>query len=157
MIGDITGMVVAIAFWACVGAIVLGPMWMRHRERQNMQDIVRAAYEKGLPVSPELITAMQANLLPKAMRTRELDLRRGIIFIAVGLGLVGLGYGLWYGLMSTDDTAAYVSGGSVAGFGAIPALIGIGYLVLWATGKKTPPSSEATPPAIQAPPSQPQV
>ena len=55
MMGDITGMVVAVAFWVCVAAIIVGPMWMRHRERQNMQDIVRVAYEKGQPVSPELI------------------------------------------------------------------------------------------------------
>ena len=134
MVGDITGMVVAVAFWACVAAIIVGPMYMRHRERQNMQNIVRAAYEKGQPVSPELISAMQSNLLPRAVSTRESDLRRGIIFIAIGLGFVGLGYGLWYGLMSVDDMAAYISGGCTAGAGAIPGLIGVAYIILWATG-----------------------
>ena len=88
MMGDVTGMVLGIAFWACVACIVVGPMYMRHRERQNMQDILRIAYEKGLPVSPELIAAMQSNLLPKAGSTRESDLRRAIIFICIGLGMV---------------------------------------------------------------------
>jgi hypothetical protein len=33
--------------------------------------------------------------------------------------------------MSTSETAAYISGGVIAGFGAIPGLIGIAYLILW--------------------------
>lgn len=136
MMGDITGMVVAVAFWAAVAAIIVGPMWMRHRERQNMQDIVRIAYEKGQPVSPELVSAIQSSLAVKSPSTRESDLRRAIIFLAIGLGLVGLGYGIWYGLMSVDDEAAYISGGCTAGAGAIPGMIGIAYLILWATGSK---------------------
>lgn len=134
--GEITGMVVAVAFWACVAAIVVGPMWMRHRERQNMQDIVRIAYEKGQPVSPELVNAIQSSLAVKTPSTRESDLRRAIIFLAIGLGFVGLGYGIWYGLMSVDDQAAYISGGCTAGAGAIPGMIGLAYLILWATGSK---------------------
>ena len=136
MLGDLTGMVLGVTFWAFVAAIIVGPMWMRHRERQNMQDIVRVAYEKGQPVSPELISAIQSSLAVKMPSTRESDLRRAIIFIAIGLGLVGLGYGIWYGLMSVDDTAAYISGGCTAGAGAIPGMIGIAYLILWATGSK---------------------
>jgi Domain of unknown function (DUF6249) len=136
MLGDLTGMVLGVTFWAFVAAIIVGPMWMRHRERQNMQDIVRVAYEKGQPVSPELISAIQSSLAVKTPSTRESDLRRAIIFIAIGLGFVGLGYGIWYGLMSVDDMAAYISGGCTAGAGAIPGMIGIAYLILWATGSK---------------------
>lgn len=136
MVGDITGMVMGLAFWAAVAAIVVGPMWMRHRERQSMQDIVRIAYEKGQPVSPELVSAIQTSLAVKTPSTRESDLRRAIIFIAIGLGFIGLGYGIWYGLMSVDDQAAYISGGCTAGAGAIPGMIGIAYLILWATGSK---------------------
>ncbi|HEY1415100.1 MAG TPA: DUF6249 domain-containing protein [Caulobacteraceae bacterium] len=136
MIGDITGMIAMLVFWTFLAVVIVGPMWMRHRERQNMQDIVRVAYEKGQPVSPELINAIQSSLAVKAPSTRESDLRRAIIFLAIGLGLVLLGYGIWYGLMSVDDEAAYISGGCTAGAGAIPGMIGIAYLILWATGRK---------------------
>jgi hypothetical protein len=149
MLGDLTGMVLGVAFWAFVAVIIVGPMWMRHRERQNMQDIVRVAYEKGQPVSPELITAIQSSLAIKTTSTRESDLRRAIIFIAIGLGFVGLGYGIWYGLMSVDDMAAYISGGCTAGAGAIPGMIGIAYLILWATGsKKSATGQKASPSAL---------
>ena len=61
----------------------------------------------------------------------ERDLRRAVVLIAIGLGLCCLGYGLFFGLSSVDDTAAYITGGSVAGAGAIPGLIGVAYLILW--------------------------
>lgn len=144
MVGDITGLLLGVTFWLFVAAIIIGPMWMRHRERQSMQEIVRVAYEKGQPVSPELVSAIQTSLAVKTPSTRESDLRRAIIFIAIGLGFVGLGYGLWYGLMSADDMAAYISGGCTAGVGAIPGMIGIAYLILWATGSKKSSSAKSS-------------
>jgi len=83
-------------------------------------------------VPPELIAALQSTAPAGAMvPTAERDLRRAVVLISVGLGLCGLGYGLWYGLMSVSDTAAYITGGSIAGAGAIPGLIGVAYLILW--------------------------
>ena len=149
MVETITGGLVPIAFFVCVAAIFVAPAWMRHKERQNMQDIVRVAYEKGQPVSPELITAIQSSLAVKTPSTRESDLRRAIIFIAVGVGMVGLGFGLWYGLESVSDEGAYISGASTAGVGAIPTMIGIAYLILWATGsKKSAAGQKASPSAL---------
>ncbi|HWD68386.1 MAG TPA: DUF6249 domain-containing protein [Caulobacteraceae bacterium] len=146
MVETITGGLVPIAFFVCVAAIFVAPAWMRHKERQNMQDIVRVAYEKGQPVSPELITAIQSSLAIKTPSTRESDLRRAIIFIAVGVGMVGLGFGLWFGLESVSDEGAYISGASTAGVGAIPIMIGIAYLILWATGsKKSAAGQKASP------------
>jgi hypothetical protein len=80
-----------------------------------------------------LISTLQSNIAPRVPATPERDLRLGVILIAVGLGFCGLGYGLWYGLMTVSDTAAYITGGCVAGAGAVPGLIGVAYLVLWAT------------------------
>lgn len=149
MVEEISAGLVPIAFFVCVAAIFVAPAWMRHRERQSMQDIVRVAYEKGQPVSPELISAIQSSLALRAPSTREADLRRAIIFIAIGLGLVGLGYGLWYGLDSVSDEGAYISGACTAGVGAIPMMIGIAYLILWATGsKKSAAVQKATPPSL---------
>jgi hypothetical protein len=58
-----------------------------------------------------------------------------VVLIAVGLGLCCFGYGLWYGLMSVSEIAAYIAGGAIAGSGAIPGLIGVAYLLLWITGR----------------------
>jgi hypothetical protein len=43
--------------------------------------------------------------------------------------------------MSVSDTAAYITGGSIAGAGAIPGLIGVAYLILWITKRGRPQAS----------------
>ena len=40
--------------------------------------------------------------------------------------------------MSVADEGAYITGGSVAGAGAIPGLIGVAYLILWLTKRGAP-------------------
>ena len=127
-------------FMACVVACILAPGYFRSRDKAQMQETLRTALEKGVSLPPELIAALQSNLSTAVVPTREGDLRRGIVLIACGIGFALLGYGLWYGLMSVSDEGAYITGGSVAGFGAIPGLIGIAYLVLWAMKPKTPKS-----------------
>jgi hypothetical protein len=147
MIGEITGMIAVVVFWLFLAAVILGPRYMRYRERKNMQDVLRVAYEKGQPVSPDMIAALQADL-PVArpiVAPREQDLRRAIVMIAIGIGLCGLGYGLWYGLASASDEAAAIVGGCVAGAGAIPGMIGIAHLILWAMAPKTPTERARTP------------
>ena len=131
------GLILGIVFWVFVASIILVPGYLRYKDRGRLHETLRLAYEKGQPVPPELITALQSNIIPQRPWTPESDLRRGLILLGVGLGLAGLGYGIWFGLMSVDDTAAYISGGSVAGCGAIPGLIGVAYLVLWATRRHT--------------------
>ncbi len=138
MFSDFMGLIMGTVFWTFVAAIILIPIYLRYRERGRMHETLRIAYEKGQPVPPELIEALQSNVAAKMASTPERDFRTGIVLVAVGLGFVGLGYGLWYGLMSVNEIAAYVSGGSTAGFGAIPGLIGVAYLILWATKRNAP-------------------
>jgi len=134
----LTSVLVPVAFFAMIAAIVLVPGYLRSQDRARMHETLRIAYEKGQPVPPELIEALQRNVAPRVISTPERDLRMGIVLVAVGLGFAGLGYGLWYGLMSVNEIAAYVSGGSTAGFGAIPGFIGVAYLILWATRRNAP-------------------
>jgi hypothetical protein len=131
MVEHLTGLVSTILFFSVIAAVILVPTYLKYQDRQRMHETLRIAFEKGQPVPPELITAMQSNIAPRRPSTPESDLRRAVIFICLGLGFCGLGYGLWFGLMSVDETAAYVTGGCIAGFGAIPGLIGVAHLVLW--------------------------
>ena len=133
-----TGMVVGVCFWAFLAAVILVPVYLKSRDRERMHETLRIAYEKGQPVPPELIAALQSNATIRVESTPERDLRRAIVLIAVGLGLCGLGYGMWYGLSSVNDIAAYTTGGSIAGAGAIPGFIGVAYLVLWLSKRKEP-------------------
>ncbi|HEV7157032.1 MAG TPA: DUF6249 domain-containing protein [Caulobacteraceae bacterium] len=136
------GILVPIFFMACVAACIMAPGYFRSRDRAQVQETLRVAMEKGANLPPELLTALQqpTSLQAALVPSRERDLRRAIILIAAGLGFAVLGYCLWQGIQPYDDNGAWVTAWSVACFGAIPGLIGIGYLVLWAT-KKTSPKS----------------
>jgi hypothetical protein len=133
VVSDLTGVLVTAIFWGFVASVVLVPLYLRYRDRGRLHETLRLAYEKGQPVPPELIDALKSGITPVRPWTPESDLRRGLVLVGVGLGLAGLGYGLWYGLSSVNEIAAYVTGGCVAGAGAIPGLIGVAYLILWAT------------------------
>jgi hypothetical protein len=120
-------------------AIVIGPLWIRSyfaaRERAQLHETLRVAYEKGQPVPPELIERRTAAAPAQSSSGRsnaaDADLRRAIMLIAVALGLVGLGAGLFWGFMYVNPIPAGIIGGSTAGAGAIPGFIGLAYLVLW--------------------------
>ncbi|HEY3889874.1 MAG TPA: DUF6249 domain-containing protein [Caulobacteraceae bacterium] len=124
-------------------AIVIGPLWIRSyftaRERSQLHETLRVAYEKGQPVPPELIEKLTA-AAPRQNGggSVDADLRRAIILIAVGLGLVGLGAGLFWGFMYVNPIPAGIIGGSTAGAGAIPGFIGLAYLVLWMSRRSGP-------------------
>jgi hypothetical protein len=128
-----------IVFWAFVAAIILVPLYLRHREREQMHETLRIAYEKGQPVPPELIEALQSKTPVRPMSTPDRDLRWALVLLGFGLGTALMGYGLYYGLSSGGaDVAGSIAGPIVAGCGSIPGLIGLGYLVLWLARRKTP-------------------
>ena len=52
------------------------------------------------------------------------------ILILAGPGLVVLGYGFWYSLMSVDEEGAYVLGGVVAASGLFAFLVGAIWLII---------------------------
>ncbi len=136
--GDIVailGNLVPFGFFAMIAAIVVVPQILRSRERARLHETLRAAYERGQPVPPELIEALQGQRLPQSPIDRShRDLRTGVVWLFVGLGLVAIG-GIFY-------VGLYNYGGSVetlatfAGFGAIPIFIGLAFLLLSLFGRK---------------------
>ena len=132
----LTGMVLGVVFWGFLAAIILVPMWLKHRDRLAMQETLKLAIERGQPLPPELIGALQTGVAPPRVSTPERDLRQAVVLIAVAIGLCILGYGLWYGLSSVSSEAAYISGACTAGAGAIPGMIGLAHLMLWYTRRE---------------------
>jgi hypothetical protein len=128
-------------------AIVIGPVWIRSyyrsKEREQLHATLRAAYEKGQPPPPELIEKLTAEggYDPSGRPTgNDRDLRRAIVLIAVGVGLAVLGAGLGWGISLASDVGGAITGGVIAGAGAIPAFIGVAYLILWALGRRQRPA-----------------
>jgi hypothetical protein len=116
---DIPAMViplVAIVFLTIFGAPVLIVLLIGvialigSRMRQRT---IRMMVEKGQPVPAEL-------LAPEVRRVRRRsDVRRGVIWTMVGLGLI-----IWLAAVNDWEGGAW-------SFGLIPFLIGLGYLIVW--------------------------
>jgi hypothetical protein len=140
----LTGALQGLLFWVflllLILGLALGPRYLRSRDRQKLYDLMRTAYEKGQPVPPELIASLTAETPEPAPRSssQNSDLRRAVVLIAVGLGLAGLGLGLGWGISTASDVGGSVTGGIIAGVGAIPGFIGLAYLFLWLVGRGGP-------------------
>ena len=91
--------------------------WFRYKSREAMQQTFRAALEKGQELTPEIIDRLGHPKAPK-----DKDLRLGILWIALAIGLVGFGFGI----PDDDDVASIFAG--IAGF---PFMIGVAYLTLY--------------------------
>ena len=132
---------IPVAFFAMIAAIVLVPRYLRDKERVRMHETLRMAYEKGQPVPPELIAAMQGNAdpisTPLAIDRSQRDLRVGVVWLAIGLGFLAIGGAFYAGLYNVGGAAETLA--SFAAIGAIPVFIGLAFMILAALGggKKT--------------------
>jgi Domain of unknown function (DUF6249) len=90
--------------------------WFRYKTKEKMHETFRAALDKGQELTPEIIDRLGH---PKAAKDK--DLRRGVIWIAVAIGLTAFGFGI-----PDDDEVA----GIFMGIAAFPLVIGIAYLIL---------------------------
>lgn len=145
---DDPGVVIPVFGILMIIAVVLGPIWIRShyraRERAQLHETLRAAYEKGQPPPPELIEKLTSGA-PIEVRTgtaSESDLRRAVVLISVGVGLGLLGLGLGYGIGLADSVGGWITGGAIAGSGAIPGMIGLAYLFLWLGRRHSPQSGQ---------------
>lgn len=129
---DVVVMLIPIAFFAAIATPVCLFLYYGHRVKLETQQTVRMAIEHGQPLSPELLERLAD---PPA--TPEADRRRGVIAIAIGLGVtvfgIGIGYEVYFGL-------------TIVGLGAIPLFVGLAYLGLSKFGKyDRSPASGDTP------------
>jgi hypothetical protein len=65
----------------------------------------------------------------------ERDLRRGVVWVAIGLGLIAAGAAFYAGLYYDGGAPEVFS--SFAALGAIPLFVGLTYLALWVFSRKS--------------------
>ncbi len=125
---DFVPVVAICAFFGTVVAIFFGPTYLRSRERREVQETVRRAIDKGQEMPPEVIDALTRDVkknLPSSTR----DIRRGVIWLAVGVGLSAFSLITTYGWGGRDDWGSNVDNG-LLGLAAIPITIGLAFIVL---------------------------
>ena len=110
------GEMIPIVMFAGLTIVFCVLFWFRYRARSEMQQTFRAALDKGQELTPEIIDRLGH---PKA--SKDKDMRLGIIWLAIAVGIVAFGFGI----PDEDDVARIF-----AGIGAFPFAIGIAYLIL---------------------------
>ena len=117
------------AVFGTITAIIVGPTYFKSKERQEMQATVRAAIDKGQPLPPEVIEALGKEAT-RNIPSRTRDIRRGIIWLATGIGIAA--FSLINDLRGFGDD--WNDGpnfdGGLLGLAAIPITIGLAYIVL---------------------------
>ena len=121
-----------LIFFVFLGAVILVPGYLKSKDRARLHETLRIAYEKGQPVPPELIQAIQSgNEVSKDVNRSDKDLRAAVVLIGLSLGLVGMSFAL--GQLEGGE-ARY----GLLAAAAIPGFIGLGFLVLWYFNRDKP-------------------
>ncbi len=101
-----------------IGGTIALITYYRFRRRREVQETIRVAIEKGQELPTEFLETISS---PKSRPKKDQDLRRGVVLIAVGLGIGAFGV-----LVGEDDAV-----GPLMGIGSIPFLIGLALTALW--------------------------
>jgi hypothetical protein len=121
---DIIPLFAIFAVFGTITAIAFGPSYLKSRERRDMQLTVRHAIDKGQELPADLVNAMTRDV-EKSLPSRTRDIRRGIIWLAVGIGIAAFSV--------INDFSGEFSGNvdsGLLGISAIPITIGLAFIVL---------------------------
>ena len=111
-----SGEMVPIILFLVLGVVVLGYFYWNHKNRADIMATVQKAVDSGSTLSAELLTQLGA-----AVNPRIRDLRRGVLFLAVGVA------GLLASLFFEDpDLLA-----GIRALSLFPLLMGGGFLRVW--------------------------
>lgn len=114
------GIMVPIVMFIVLGFVLIAYFYWNHRNRGAIMETVQKAIDRGDALTPELLIQLGA-----AANPRMRDLRRGIIFLA--LGIAGLLCSLFF------DIAQVVNG--IRAGSVFPLMLGLGFLLVWKLNK----------------------
>ena len=112
---------VPIVMFISIAVILSFFGFYRYQIRKEVQLTVRSAIDRGQDLSPELLERLSESLRPK-----NVDLRRGIISVALALSFASAGL-----ILGENDAVR-----PALAIAAFPFLVGIAYLSLWKVSGK---------------------
>lgn len=121
---DIFTLVLLLGLTAGATTILVLPWIIRTRERMKVHETIRFFVDKGQPPPSELLAGLAEPR--RAQPVAERDLRAGILWLSVAVGIAGL-----FTAIVSASAEGDVSWALVPGFAAFPAAIGAGYVALW--------------------------
>ena len=112
------GEFIPIVMFAGLTIVLCLFFWFRYRMRNDMQQTIRTAIDKGQELTPDLIDRLGNPQAPK-----DKDLRLALIWLALAVGLALCG-------LAVPDPSGHALQGTLAG-AAFPLAIGAAYLIMW--------------------------
>jgi len=113
--------IIAIIFGS-IAAVIIVPFWLRSQERIRVQETLRAAIESGQAMPTDVMENAARNINIRPAPSPARDLRTGIIWLGVGLGLVAMGLVIAY---YEDD-----GGIPLIALASFPVFIGLAFIAL---------------------------
>lgn len=107
---------IPVTLFLVIGLVMGLFYYFRYRSRAQMQETVRVALDKGQELSAELI-----DRLGEPRKSKDADLRKGIMGVFIAIGVAVFGY-----LLGEDDATR-----ALLATAALPFMIGLAYLLLW--------------------------
>ncbi len=114
---------IPIAMFTMIALIFFIVLYFKHRSRAEMQQTIRLALERGTELTPEIISHLGE---PEPSKNR--DMRRGVIWLALAVGLALCGF-------FVPDPSGNALRGTLAG-AAFPLAIGVAYIIIWRYGER---------------------
>ncbi len=125
MEGDDLAVFIPIILFIAIAVVLCVFSYMRHRTSEAVQKTVQTAIEQGQQLTPEILERLGQAPQRRKLENQNLDLRRGVILISVGLGFAAFG-----ALVGEDEAVR-----PLIAMGSLPFLVGVAYLGLWKLGK----------------------
>ncbi|NBB63676.1 hypothetical protein GVN18_30900 [Pseudomonas sp. ODNR1LW] len=122
---DLTPIIIVFIIFGSIVSVIVGPSFLKNRDRREMQLTVRHAVDKGQTLPPELIDAMTKDV-QKGLPSRSKDIRKGVLSLAAGVGIAGFALAL----RSAERDWGGNGMEAVLGLACIPAAIGIAFILL---------------------------
>ena len=112
------------AVFGTITAIIVGPTWLKSKEKREMQATLRHAMDKGQELPADVINALTQDV-QRNLPSRTRDIRRGVIWLASGIGIAAFSVvsELGGGFNGNLDSG-------LLGISCIPVTIGLAFIVL---------------------------
>ncbi len=114
------GIFIPIVMFIMLGIVLIAYFYWNHKNRDSIMATVQKAIDAGKEFTPEMLSQLGA-----AVNPRMRDMRRGIVFLA--LGIAGLMCSLFF------DIPLVVNG--IRAGSVFPLMLGIGFLLVWKLNK----------------------
>lgn len=123
---ELVGIIAIISVFGTISAICVLPSYFKHRSQREMQKTVRTAIGEGQSLPAELIEAMTRDV-KKGLPSKSRDIRRGVLWIAAGIGLALMGQ---FTNLHVGVSGERVIQNGLLGVACVPFVFGIAYLIL---------------------------